>query len=272
MVVEEKEKPGFCMPKTNPRNIPKCVGGQLTITVAGRGLLSIGKKKFHCVPGTAFLHTDCDPKVSYCVPEDSKGWHFLWISFTGNASAKIIRELNSAYGYFFLMKNNSLEKILYEFLQHSGARFFISPAEGAKIFFDLINELGFSSIGHPGSRGRRRLSREMKKEIVSAFSEPISTNTLAQRLGISREHMSRVFHRETGSTLQDFRAEQRLAAAMNLLEKSNCSCKEIASFCNYGSYSSFYRAFMAVHHSSPEEYRKRRIRDKNQNNAKDPSK
>ena len=104
----------------------------------------------------------------------------------------------------------------------------------------------------------------MKKEIAGAFAEPVSTSTLAQRLGISREHISRVFHQETGQTLQKFRAAQRLEAAVNLLKKSNCSCKEIAEYCNYGSYSSFYRAFMAVYHTSPEEYREQQKRAENQ--------
>ena len=258
MVVEESEKAGYRMPLTDPENIPKFTGGQLPITTAGHGVLNVGEKTYDCVPGTAFLHTDCDPQVSYLVPPESEEeWRFLWINFAGEASERIIREINAVYGYFFVLKNDSLKKYLKAFLKHSGARFFISPLEGAKIFLDLRNELCFPGKNLQDTRPGKHLSREMEKELACAFCEPISTAALAQRLGLSREHMSRIFHKETGQTLQKYRAGQRLSAALNLLEKSNCSCKEISDYCNYGSYSSFYRAFMAIYHISPEDYRKK---------------
>ncbi len=259
MVVEEVQTKGYRMPLTNPCNIPKSVGGQLTLTVSGHGVLEVKGKKYDCLPGSAFLHSDSDPHVKYYVPGNSSRWHFIWINFIGEASEQMLREINNLYGYFFNLANNELEKVLEEYLQYSGATLFISPLEGAKIFFDLMNELCLSNSASPRHRGGKSICQEVKNEIASAFYEPISTNSLARRIGVSREHMSRIFHKETGRTLRNFRAEQRLNAAMNLLLKSNCSCKEIASYCNYGSYSSFYRAFTAVYHISPEAFRKNHL-------------
>ncbi|MBE6366831.1 MAG: helix-turn-helix domain-containing protein [Lentisphaerae bacterium] len=256
-VVEEVQGQGYRMPLTNPYNIPKSVGGQLTFTLSGCGILKVGSKEFECRPGTAFLYSDSDPQVAYYVPECSKKrWHFIWINFTGESSENLIREINSAYGYFFANPNPALEKILTDYLQYAGATLFISQLEGAKIFFDLVNELGCGSSSTSTRNSSQSICQEVKNEIASAFYESISTSSLARRIGVSREHMSRIFHKETGRTLRNFRAEQQLGAAMNLLLKSNCSCKEIAQYCNYGSYSSFYRAFMAVYHISPEAFRK----------------
>lgn len=256
-IVEEVQGRGYRMPQTNPYNIPKSVGGQLTLTISGQGTLEIKGEKFDCRPGTAFLYSDCDPGVSYYVPEDSKDkWHFVWINFVGEASEKLIREINQAYGYFFEQPRPALEKLLNGYLQYSGATLFVSPIEGAKMFFDLASDLCFSDDAAAPHRSSKTICEEVKNEIASAFYESISTASLARRVGVSREHMSRTFHKETGRTLRNFRAEQRLGAAMNLLLKSNCSCKEIAQYCNYGSYSSFYRAFVAVYHISPEAFRK----------------
>lgn len=268
-VVEEVQGQGYRMPLTNPYNIPKSVGGQLTFTLSGCGILEVGNKKFECRPGTAFLYSDSDPQVAYYVPECSKKrWHFIWINFTGESSENLIREINSAYGYFFANPNPALEKILTDYLQYSGATLFISQLEGAKIFFDLINELCLPEGSVHNYRSSKSICQEVKNEIASAFYESVSTASLARRIGVSREHMSRIFRKETGNTLRNFRAEQRLGDATQLLLKSNCSCKEIAQYCNYGSYSSFYRAFTAVYHISPEAFRKNHAPTDNRENGK----
>ena len=60
-------------------------------------------------------------------------------------------------------------------------------------------------------------------------------------------------------SLQDYREEQRLNEALTLLLKSNISCKEIATLCHYGSYSSFFRSFKKNYNMSPEEFRKKNL-------------
>ena len=257
IVVEEVEGHGYHMPLTNPMNIPSAVGGQITLTLSGRGTLKVRGKEYDCAPGTAFLYSDCDPGVSYCVPQDSsERWHFVWINFTGESSEKLIREINQCYGYFFRPANDALKQQLLGYLQYAGATLFLSQLEGARIFFDLMTMLCLPDSGCTVSRGGKRICHEIQREIAGAFQESVSASRLARRIGVSREHLSRMFRKETGQTLRDFRAEQKLGAAINLLLKSNCSCKEIAQYCNYGSYSSFYRAFMAAYNISPEAFRR----------------
>ncbi len=255
LLVEELESGSYSMPRTAPEHIPEEIGGQLTLTLAGHGILSAAGKDYNCVPGTAFLYRDCDPAVSYKVADGKHGsWRFIWINFPGVTASKLIGEVNKEHGYFFQLKTGELQEYLQNYFQYTGATLFISPAEGAKIFFDLIFLLCGSVAANPDAS--RRISPMVKHEIAKAFQEPASTAELARRLGVSREHMSKMFHRETGRTLRDFRAEQKLNAAVNLLLKSNCSCKEIAQHCNYGSYSSFFRSFVAAYGISPETFRR----------------
>ena len=254
LLVEELEYRGYRMPRTNPMHIPEDVGGQITLTLEGRGTLRAAGKIYDCVPGTAFLYRDSDRSVSYEVSGAKKSfWRFLWINFPGVTASRLIEEINREYGYFFQLKNDELREYLQNYFRYTGATLFISPAEGAKIFFDLIFLLCNSLAPAPAER--RCISTMVEHEIAKAFQEPTSTTELAKKLGVSREHMSKKFHRETGRTLRDYRAEQKLNAAVNLLLKSNCSCKEIAQHCNYGSYSSFFRAFVAAYGISPDAFR-----------------
>ena len=127
------------------------------------------------------------------------------------------------------------------------------------MFFALVNKLCSLNNEKFHLSVKNRQIMDIQNEIHTAFAESLTTTALAQKLGISREHLSKTFHEQTGRTLQDYREEQRLNEALTLLLKSNISCKEIATLCHYGSYSSFFRSFKKNYNMSPEEFRKKNL-------------
>ncbi len=258
-IVEEKENRGYRMPMYAHGHIPESVGGQLTLTLAGRGTLKVAKRQFSLVPGTAFLYRDSDPTVSYIFPDDAtQDWRFIWLNFPGEASSRIISRLNEHYGYFFsLCDNNLLRDTLLSFQKYAGRRISQTPLEGALFAMDFLMLL-CESTSSTRSNSNETLIREIKNRISSAFDESISTSTLAMLSGISREHLSRTFHSETGQTLKDYRADQRMNDAVSMLLKTALSCKEIAHLAHFGSYSSFYRAFIRKYNLPPEMFRQQR--------------
>ena len=257
MIVEEVEDRGYFMPQFSPASIPLEVGGQLTITLEGKGILEVGRKRYDCVPGTAFLYRDSDPAVSYYFPRGGgEKWRFVWINFMGETSGRIISEINATYGYHFHIGGQSrLENRLMSYSKYAGATFSQSPLEAAQMVFELLQSLCQPEERQFELPRKSRQIRDLQSEIQNAFNESLTTATLAKKLGISREHLSKTFHAETGRTLQDYREEQRLNEALTLLLKSNLSCKEIAVLCHFGSYSSFFRSFKKKYQVSPEVFR-----------------
>lgn len=261
MIVEEVETKGYHMPLFSPQIIPADVGGQITITLEGRGILKVGKQKFECVPGTAFLYRDNDPEVSYYFPADSRNkWRFVWINFMGESSNNIISEINRIYGYHFSIgKNSELEKKLLSYHKFAGSTFLQNSLDAAQMFFELLGMLCQPNDKKLNWTPQNHQIADVQNEIQTAFAESLTISALAKKLGISREHLSKKFHMQTGRTLQDYREEQRLNEALTLLLKSNISCKEIATLCHYGSYSSFFRSFKKHYNISPEEFRKKNL-------------
>ena len=259
MIVEEVEDRGYHMPQFSPASIPLEVGGQLTITLEGKGILEVGKKKFDCIPGTAFLYRDSDPAVSYYFPRDGQEkWRFVWINFMGEASGRIISEINAVYGYHFhIGRQSRLEKRLMSYSKYAGATFSQSPLEAAQMVFEMLQSLCQPLERQFDLPRKSRQVRDLQSEIQNAFNESLTTATLAKKLGITREHLSKTFRAKTGRTFQDYREEQRLNEALTLLLKSNLSCKEIAVLCHYGSYSSFFRSFKKHYSVSPEVFREK---------------
>ena len=257
MIVEEVENRGYYMPQFSPASIPLEIGGQLTITLEGKGILEVGQKKYDCVPGSAFLYRDSDPTVSYYFPPDGQqSWRFLWINFMGAMSSRIISEINRTYGhYFYIGRNSELETRLMSYQKYSGATFSQSPLEAAQMVFEFLQILCIQAESKFELPRKNRQIRDLQAEIQNAFNESLTATTLAKRLGITREHLSKSFRAKTGRTFQAYREEQRINEALTLLLKSNLSCKEIAVLCHYGSYSSFFRSFKKHYHVSPEVFR-----------------
>jgi transcriptional regulator GlxA family with amidase domain len=140
--------------------------------------------------------------------------------------------------------------------RYAGSSLRLSPWEGAKFVMDMIEMLCGESDKNLRISSGARLVNEAKNLSKKSFSEPLTGEHLAQKIGVSREHLSKTFRQETGVQLRDYLSEQRLNEALSLLLKSNLSCKEIATICHYGSYSSFFRTFRKIYGISPDEFRK----------------
>ena len=67
MIVMKSKYKGYKI--SNICNTPREVGGQITVTISGRGILQVGDQKYDAVPGTAFIYRDSNPTVRYFYPD-----------------------------------------------------------------------------------------------------------------------------------------------------------------------------------------------------------
>lgn len=83
-----------------------------------------------------------------------------------------------------------------------------------------------------------------------------SLQSAADALYVTPQHLSRVFHRETGDTFGARLTGKRMREAMRLLQDQNLKMYEIARRTGYSSQHYFSSAFKRVLGISPAEYRK----------------
>ena len=115
-------------------------GGQLSITLGGRGGLRIAGTDYELTPGKAFLHNHNDPQVCYYYPPDgTEPWNFLWMAFYGDGLYELISEINGTYGYIFDVPLNSpLVERLSNYRQYRNEVLMMTPLEGGKLVIDVI--------------------------------------------------------------------------------------------------------------------------------------
>lgn len=91
---------------------------------------------------------------------------------------------------------------------------------------------------------------EWMNYIETHLAEDLDMDSLAERFYISKYHMMRLFHRETGFTIHTYLLQRRLLAARQLIEKG-MRATEACYRCGFRSYSSFTRAYNKHFGSTP---------------------
>jgi AraC-like DNA-binding protein len=89
------------------------------------------------------------------------------------------------------------------------------------------------------------------------YNETVLSKTdLVDRLGTNKNKLSDAIRDCTGFSFADYIADVRMQQAVLLLDSSDVSVNDIAYQIGYGTYTSFYRAFLKRFGISPTEYRK----------------
>ena len=91
--------------------------------------------------------------------------------------------------------------------------------------------------------------------VYGHYREKIYLEEIADTLGISGSHLSRLFKKETGKALQDFVNDVRVEKAANLLTYSDETLPRIAEYVNFPSQSYFGKIFKARTGMTPKQYR-----------------
>ncbi len=91
---------------------------------------------------------------------------------------------------------------------------------------------------------------EILHYIDQHLTEDLSIDDLTEKFYISKYHMMRRFHKETGITIHTYILERRLFMARSLIEKG-ISSTEACFQCGFGSYSSFSRAYKKIFGGTP---------------------
>lgn len=111
-------------------------------------------------------------------------------------------------------------------------------------------QISEASQEHPALRQAREIAR------LHAW-EGVRVSTLAREIGLSPEHLARLFRRELGTTPGALLREERLRHATTLLEQTGLSIGEVARHSGFASSQQFARALRSATGMSPHELRAR---------------
>ena len=253
IVYERQSGPEYHMDEARR---PQVAAAQIVCTISGEGVFRLRDKLYTLTPGKVFIAPLCDPDISYYYPGHGKGdWDFLWFAFSGPQAVQIVQEVNRRYGYVFrLPLDSGLIPMLESFRNQRDVFQVISPTAGAKIVLDILAAFGETVEKDIATSPQAKLTRDAQNIITANIDRTLDVAQIAEKLHVTREHLTRVFRSQTGITPGQFAAAERMRIAVRLLINKTMSIKEIAERTGYDSASSFARAFKARFHVSPGNY------------------
>ncbi len=99
------------------------------------------------------------------------------------------------------------------------------------------------------------LSCQILQYISEHFTEPLTLESTAHALGISRIHLSHLFSQQLNINFRQYINTLRISHACSLLWNPEYTISQVAEMCGYGNPRTFHRAFLSQCHMAPNQYR-----------------
>ena len=99
------------------------------------------------------------------------------------------------------------------------------------------------------------MSYQVLQYISEHFTEPLTLESTARALGISRIHLSHIFSQQLHINFRQYINTLRIDRAQTLLRDPAYSISQIAYQCGYGNQRTFHRAFLSQCGMTPNSFR-----------------
>ena len=218
--------------------------------------------------GSGFLVNVDNRKYRYFFPDQStEKLEVFWIQITGEAFYNSVEEINNSYGFVFsLNPDQGFIKRMTDYVQkaHSKTdRMKISQSDNSAIAFALLTEITAAAAKTAVSTAEENILERAFAVLEKNSSRLFTAQCLAEKTGISREHLTRIFSKQLRVSPYRYIIGQKIDKAKNDLVFTPISVKEIAHTLGFTSASHFCDVFRKQTGFTPNQYR----RKANQGNA-----
>lgn len=120
--------------------------------------------------------------------------------------------------------------------------------------FSRFVELVADQVAASYSQREHKIVRSVSDLVESCGPANVTIRNLATALHLSSGHLSRVFRRTTGMTLENYLVQQRVQMAKRILLDPRLNVAEVADRCGFCSPAYFASVFRKYMHCTPREY------------------
>jgi len=227
----------------------------LQYTLQGAGRLRRGRRTHACPPGHALLMREGDCTEYFFPPDAAAPWTYCWINFSG--AETLWRHWIRRHGDVVpLDADGETVRSLRQIALIYQGKGFQDRYHASDLLGRLLASLGRELTG-PAASGTSPAQRAL--EILrDHHRRPLNIKELAGTLGLSREHLTRLFIQEHGQPPATTLRELRLATARRLLRQTVMPVHAVAEQSGFGSTVHFCRAFKSTQGLTAEAYRRSR--------------
>lgn len=173
-------------------------------TLRGTGECRANNKLQTVNPGQGFIQVINDPNSGYYYPEKSnEEWEFVCFCFDSGNSLQIINELVSRYGSVFTVSKDLpiMKELLNEAKWKNNS--LLSSFDSSRYFYELYLAL-INSVSHSFDIASHQIINDIKNFVELNICKNPTIDEISESVGITREHLSRIFHTYTGKKLKTY--------------------------------------------------------------------
>lgn len=223
-------------------------------THQGKGVFEFRQKSHEVKVGQAFLSI-VPEKARYAYPSSAREpWVFSWINLEGPLALGLSRALRESFGPVLdIPLQSPCAWVLTEMISKASHRAFQNSLEESELCYRFLLLCREQQMKKSGAL--KTSLREIADYYRQQNNEMVAVKEMAARAGLSREHFSRAFRKETGTGPAAYLRELRIARAAALLKRTDMPVSEIAGSCGFASARQFSKTFRHFRGISPGEHR-----------------
>ena len=201
----------------------------LQYTLQGEGRFEMDGTVHRVPAGCAFIAL-VPEKSRYFYPAEGRvrsakpaPWTFAWVNLTGELALRLWRDLRDEAGPVVALKGATARLLLRLARQGEEARpgdWFATSRDVYRLYLEMRRQLPAKPSGGP--------VQEVADYFRSHYPKTIRMKEAADRVGLSREHFSRLFTAEMEEAPASYLRRLRLEAAARLLRTTDLPRREIA--------------------------------------------
>ncbi len=233
---------------------------QILYCVSGSGIFKVGGKSYKISSGDAFFFR---PGVPHEYIPVEKPWKTTWITYSGSSAEGIADYLGLGDTAVFSIPNLTE----FDLLTKSLSDVFISDKADKEIrssciLYKMLIKVGGYIDNLPQNGGMTQNEKFQKISPVidlmkRKYNEDISLETMADEIGVTANHLCRLFNQVYGVTPLKYLTQLRLNEAKNFLSSSDdMKIKDIAAATGFNGVSYFCTVFKKYEGVTPEVYRR----------------
>ena len=226
-------------------------------TLKGRGVFEFGSKKYELTPNIGFTAIVPENSVYY-LPADSEEWEFIFLTFDGQEALRLLKNYRRRFGEVIdYQGDKEIPALAFKIINESCQNKIDSPYKLSAMTYNFLMQLfNNSQLLSDNVGAKPKWLLDVQDYCIKNLSSDVTIDDMAHVANYSRYHFMRQFADFEGKTPYKYLIELRIKLAIQLLQTSNLSIKEIAEKCGFYNTAYFSKTFKEYYSVSPGSFRK----------------
>lgn len=189
------------------------------------------------------------------VPNDS--WEVMFVTFNGNGLHAFLTSWGLLPGFVELVDEERLSQSIKMILALGSEQSSYRNALAAPLVYQFIVDLIHQDARRPHAKRLRERLRPVVDRIEATYADAPSLGELSRSIGVSPQHLCRMFQRVYGTTPGNYLTSVRIRKAKELLiYRPDVRISDIAAIVGFESHTYFCSVFKRREHMTPTQFRR----------------